>query len=276
MFPFAVILWIICNSFSYKYFLFGLILISIISFIDDIFKINQLIRFSGQIIASYLLLYELDLFLNNLIILLIILVVIIGWLNVYNFMDGINGMMAMYSMTTFISFFFLYLQNQFIDINFIFIMISSLLIFSFFNIRRNAVMFSGDIGSISLAYIIAFTFLLHVRDSFNFNYILFFSIYGIESVVTILERLYNRENIFKAHRSHLYQYLANEKKISHITISLIYSFIQLLINLFVIYFIVPINISLISFMFILLFLTFIYVVIKYFVLLSIKNRKRIV
>jgi len=43
-----------------------------------------------------------------------------------------------------------------------------------------------------------------------------------------------RENIFKAHRSHLYQYLANELKISHLAVSALYSGLQAIINFIVI------------------------------------------
>ncbi len=58
--------------------------------------------------------------------------------------------------------------------------------------------------------------------------------FGIDNIVTIVYRLKNKENIFEAHRSHLCQYLANELQLSHITVSVIYAIIQLLVNISII------------------------------------------
>src|SRR5690606_12868668 len=66
-------------------------------------------------------------------------------------------------------------------------------------------------------------------------YILFLTIYGIDSVWTIVRRLLRRENIFEAHRSHLYQYLGNEAGINKLLISGLYSVLQLVIGFAVIY-----------------------------------------
>ena len=69
----------------------------------------------------------------------------------------------------------------------------------------------------------------------QFGFILFFSVYGIDAVITIISRLRKKENIFEAHRSHLYQYLANEKGYSHVVVAFTYAVIQLVINIFVFY-----------------------------------------
>ena len=68
----------------------------------------------------------------------------------------------------------------------------------------------------------------------NFVWILLLLVYGTDSVATIVYRLKNKENIFKAHRTHLYQYLSNEFKQSHLLVSLIYGFVQLVVNVIVI------------------------------------------
>jgi hypothetical protein len=67
-------------------------------------------------------------------------------------------------------------------------------------------------------------------------YILFVAIYGIDASLTIAQRLLNRENIFEAHRTHLYQYLANELGYAHVKVSLGYALVQLLINSTLIYY----------------------------------------
>jgi hypothetical protein len=58
-----------------------------------------------------------------------------------------------------------------------------------------------------------------ILDSGQLGYILFFSVYGIDAVVTIINRLI-KKNIFQPHRSHLYQYLANEMGYSHVFLQL--------------------------------------------------------
>lgn len=62
------------------------------------------------------------------------------------------------------------------------------------------------------------------------EYILFISLYGIDGILTIVARIKRKENIFEPHRSHLYQYLANELKYPHIAVSVLYAVIQLLLN----------------------------------------------
>jgi hypothetical protein len=103
------------------------------------------------------------------------------------------------------------------------------------------------------------------------GYILFFSVYGIDAVITIANRIKKRENIFEAHRSHLYQYLANERGYSHLVISLIYSIVQLLINGFVIYLDRKGTLSLFAIIEILIILTLFYLMVRVFVFQKIKN-----
>ena len=92
----------------------------------------------------------------------------------------------------------------------------------------------GDIGSMGIAFwVIALTGLLMMKTD-EFKWILFLTVYGVEVVLTIVERLKLKENIFEAHRRHLYQLLVNEKKIPHLTVSSIYAGLQLIINITVI------------------------------------------
>jgi UDP-N-acetylmuramyl pentapeptide phosphotransferase/UDP-N-acetylglucosamine-1-phosphate transferase len=102
----------------------------------------------------------------------------------------------------------------------------SLLVFSIFNFRKKAVCFSGDVGSVTLSYIIAFCIAKLMVQTQEIKWIFLLGIYGIDSIITILYRLKRKENIFKPHRTHLYQYLANEKGMSHISVSIIYAVAQ--------------------------------------------------
>lgn len=67
------------------------------------------------------------------------------------------------------------------------------------------------------------------------KFVLFLAVYGVETVITIIQRLILRQNIFKAHRLHLYQMLVHEYKFPHTMVSSLYASIQLLINVLVIF-----------------------------------------
>ena len=93
----------------------------------------------------------------------------------------------------------------------------------------------GDIGSMGIAFwILALIGLLVIKTE-NIKYLLFLTVYGIDVVFTILERLKLKENIFEAHRSHLYQFFANENKTNRLVISAIYGILQLLVGFVIIY-----------------------------------------
>lgn len=227
---------------NYSIFGIGLLAICIISFIDDILDLSSKIRLVFHFISVSLLLYFINAFqLLPLWSIPILFIVIIGILNAYNFMDGINGMTGLYSLVTLGS--LLYINQNFIaftDNNFIIYPIIASLVFLFFNFRKKAKCFMGDIGSMGVAFwIIALLALLILRAK-DIKYVLFLSVYGTEVVLTILERLKLKENIFEAHRRHLYQLFSNEKKVSHLVVSAIYAFLQLLINVIVILLDLPI------------------------------------
>ena len=221
---------------SYIIFGTGLLTISAISFIDDILDLSTKIRLVFHFLSVTLLLYFVQAFqLLPIWVIPILYVVIIGILNAYNFMDGINGMTGLYSITVLGS--LLYINQNlviFTEDNYIIYPILACIVFLFFNFRKKAKCFMGDVGSMAIAFwVIALLGLLMMKTQ-NLKWVLFLTIYGVEVILTIIERLKLKENIFKAHRRHLYQLLANEKQIDHRLVSLAYALLQLIINLFVI------------------------------------------
>jgi hypothetical protein len=56
------------------------------------------------------------------------------------------------------------------------------------------------------------------------------ALYGVDSVLTIVYRLRKKENIFEAHRSHLYQWLVKPGPFTHVQMSIIYMLLQALIS----------------------------------------------
>lgn len=221
---------------NYWSFGLGLLSICIISFIDDVRTLSNRIRLAIHLISVILLLYFTGaLELMPFWMWPIAFILIIGTLNAYNFMDGINGMSGAYTLVTLSS--LLYINKEievFTDDDFIIYPILASLVFLFFNFRKKAKCFAGDIGSMGMGFwVIGLTTLLIMKTG-EYKFILLLSIYGMEVVLTIIERLLLKENIFEAHRRHLYQLFANEKKVSHLIISSVYAIFQVLINLFLI------------------------------------------
>lgn len=211
----------------------AVVLVGVVSFIDDIKPLPQLPRFLAHLIAVGLVFFELNLFYQPLWILPILLVLMIGWVNAFNFMDGINGITVLYALTALLSFSFLPIHHTHLPL--LITMGLSCIAFGIFNVRQKAKTFAGDVGSISMALFLGYFMIKTIFTTGQLGYILFFSVYGIDAVMTIISRLLKKENIFQSHRSHLYQYLANEMGYSQIVIAFIYAGLQLIINVLVIY-----------------------------------------
>ncbi len=215
-------------------FFIPLFLISIISFLDDIKDINSNLRLLIQSIAVIVVIFPFRASLPT-YQWPIIFILFTGIINAYNFMDGINGITAFYSIVTIGT--LLWMNSFMIQFlpPFIFIsLLAALSVFSFFNVRRKARCFAGDVGSVSMAFIICFLLLTLSIKTKNMLWILFLGVYGIDTVFTLCCRLMRREPLFKAHRSHFYQFLTNEGGWKHVSTSCLYASIQFFLNVLVI------------------------------------------
>ena len=232
LFPIAILIAFVLGYTSWTLTL-AVVLVAVVSFIDDIKPLHQLPRFSSQIIAFLLVAYDLNLFEEVIWLIPIVLILLIGWINAFNFMDGINGITVLYALTAILSFSLMPIHQTSLPL--LITMGLSCLVFGFFNVRTKAKTFAGDVGSISLALFLGYFMVKTLLDSGQIGYLLFFSVYGIDAVITIVTRIKKKENIFEAHRSHLYQYLVNEHHYSHVFIAVLYALIQLLVNAVVFY-----------------------------------------
>mgnify|MGYP003388108514 CR=1 FL=1 len=240
IFPISILIWSFVEG-VFNPFIIGLLCISIISFIDDCKPLSNKIRLSVHMLSIGLLLYHLDFADYSILAWAVGLLFIGGWINAYNFMDGINGITVLYAMSVLTSAYYINTQLNYIDASLIEYTAMGLGVFGFYNVRKIAKTFAGDVGSVSMAFILAFVIVSLLIKSLNWQYVLLVSVYGIDTVVTIIQRLIRKENIFNAHRSHLYQYLANEAKWSHIKVSFMYAAIQLVLNAVLIFYIIPNN-----------------------------------
>ncbi len=217
------------------YFVTGLTIMGITGFLDDLYNLPGKVRFPLQMLSIILLLAELQLLNINIIWLTIILILATGTLNAFNFMDGINGMTGGYATVTVISMIIVnnFVQN-FISDDFLYFILLALIVFNLFNFRKRAVCFAGDVGSLTIALILIFILIKMVYETHQIVYILFLTLYGIDTIFTIVQRLYLRQNIFEAHRLHLFQVVISKTGMPHLRMSTIYMVLQLAINTIVI------------------------------------------
>ncbi|HZW39131.1 MAG TPA: glycosyltransferase family 4 protein [Ignavibacteriaceae bacterium] len=235
IFTISILLWFIKSGFQYPWFITGLIVISIISFLDDLFQISFQNRLIVHLLSLSLLCIQLELYQYQWWIWIPVLIVLTGIINAFNFMDGINGITGGYSLAVLLGLWIVNnFQVTFVANELIYYITLAVVIFNYFNFRKKARCFAGDVGSISIAYIIVFLLAKLILQTGNFLYLLFLAVYGVDTLYTIIFRLTQKENIFEPHRKHLYQLLANEYKISHTHISIIYSVVQIIISLIII------------------------------------------
>lgn len=227
-------------GFRYPWFLTGLTLVAIISFADDVHSLPDSLRLVVQFTAMFLMFHEFGILnWHDWWIVVIALIVSVGIINVYNFMDGINGITAGYSLAVLAPVLYLNHSMGFIDQPFLYVVGLSLLVFCFFNFRRKARCFAGDVGSITMAFILLFALGKLVLATGDLAYLTFLAVYGVDAVLTIIHRILLHENLGQAHRKHAYQLMANELHMPHVAVSLIYMVLQTLISFGML--IVPVN-----------------------------------
>ena len=230
VFYIGILLYFILEGFQYQWFFLGLSMITIVSFADDIRPQSSKLRLLVHFTAMGLMFYQWGLYDLPWYFTVFAFIFCTGIINAYNFMDGINGITGGYSLAVIGGLWYINTyQVAFVDNYFIYILLLSLLVFNFFNFRTKAKCFAGDVGAISIAFIILFLLGLLIIKTGDFSYIVLLAVYGVDAILTIIHRLLLKENIFVAHRKHVYQLLANELKIKHVVVSSVYMLLQAII-----------------------------------------------
>lgn len=225
---------------TYPWFLTGLTLVGVVSFVDDVHSLPDIARLVVQFAAMFLMFYQFGILnWNDWWIVCIALIVCVGITNAYNFMDGINGITGAYSLAVMLPLIYLNESVGFIAMPFLLVITLSILVFLFFNFRKKAKCFAGDVGSISMAFVVVFALGLLMLQTRDFSYIVFLAVYGVDAVLTIVHRIMLHENLGEAHRKHAYQLMANELKVSHLKVSAGYMIVQLAVSAGLIF--IPIN-----------------------------------
>ena len=253
LFPLAWVLYAAANGWAFPLTTIGVVLLAAISLADDVRAVPARLRFAVHAAAFTLLLAEAGAFaLLPWWGVLAAYVLGIGIVNAYNFMDGINGITGLYTLALLLP--LAWATPEAWDIATMatpyHFLIPALLVFGWFNFRRRARCFAGDVGSVTLGYIVFFLLFTLFQGHWvpgemvrasgatavagRWTYILLLGVYGVDTTLTIIHRLRLGENIFKAHRRHLYQLLANERCWPHLAVAGLYAGVQALIAVWVV------------------------------------------
>ncbi len=199
------------------------IFISIVSFFDDIYDLSPKFRLliqlgvaiGGMVALGGLNTLDFGIFIitNQIVTNTIAIVAIIWYINLYNFLDGINGYAG--SEMVFLCFagFLLFGGSHFIVLS------AATLGFLYWN-WNNAKIFMGDVGSTLLGYNVAiFTLFYANQDASNlWIWIILFGLFWFDATVTLIRRKLNGEKISEAHKKHVYQRL-NQSNWSHFKVT---------------------------------------------------------
>ena len=188
------------------------VIISVVSYLDDLYELSPRVRLITQALVAVLALYflgglkELDLLFftieNPFITDLFAFLMIVWFINLYNFLDGIDGYAGSEAVFLGLAGFILFGGEHFL------VLIASVMGFLVWNWHK-AKIFMGDVGSTLLGYTVSvFTIYYANQEPTNFwTWIVLFGIFWFDATLTLLRRHRNKEKLSHAHKKHAYQRL---------------------------------------------------------------------
>lgn len=186
------------------------LLISVISFIDDIYKLTYLPRLIVQAIATIIALFfigglkkiDIGFYIieNSFFLTLLIFFSILWFINLFNFIDGIDGYAATEAIFVSLALIF------FLKDTFLLLFAASILGFIPWNWDK-AKIFMGDIGSTLLGFTLAVfaVYYQNITEFSIFNWLILTSVFWFDATYTLFNRLRNKEKLNQAHKKHIYQ-----------------------------------------------------------------------
>ena len=216
-------------------------ILALVSFFDDKLDLTPKTRLIFQfaaalVVVGFALIQNSEFNIQNLPLLVLVLalsIYVVGTANFYNFMDGINGIAGI---TGAVGFALLGLFAQFYTSSptaglSAFCISVACIGFLPFNVPRARV-FMGDVGSILLGFVFASYVVILSRGLTDFLVLAgFLSTFYADALTTLYVRKTGGERLSQAHRRHLYQLFANQKKVPHWKVSVCYGSIQAIIGL---------------------------------------------
>ena len=220
-------------------------IISIVSFFDDIYELSPKLRLFVQSSVAIAGIYSLGGFdtltfgffdIQNPIITNIFAFFLIVWfINLYNFLDGINGYAGSQALFLALAGFVLFGGNHFL------VLALAVLGFLYWNWNK-AKIFMGDVGSTLLGYNIAiFTIYYANQEPSNlWIWVILFGIFWFDATLTLVRRKLNGEQLSQAHKKHAYQRLTqagwSHYKVTNYSIGLnliLFAIVYFISNIFI-------------------------------------------
>ncbi len=232
----AIWIWAAFYGWGYPWFVTGATLAGIVSFADDLHPLTIRLRLIVQFVTVALLFIQAGIFSYcdalcspalYYAIIVMVAIVSVGIINAFNFMDGINGMTAGYTLAVFFSLLWLNSQYMFMSQTLLITVTIAAAVFAMFNFRRRAICFAGDVGAITAGCITVYALSALIYKTQNFAYIGLLTFYGVDSILTIIRRIRLGQNIGTTHHMHLYQELSRQGGMSQPAISACYALGQM-------------------------------------------------
>lgn len=218
------------------WFVAGLLLVSAVSFATDVRELSVYKRLVAHFLAITAMAVQLDLF-AILPWWSVPLAIVVGvWtINGFNFMDGINGITPAYALAVLIPLMIMNSGIGFIQPEFLYVATVAVVVFAIFNFRKRALCFAGDVGAIAIGFVLLYAIAKLMIATSSWMYMTFVCVYAVDVIFTLGMRAGMHENLFKAHRMHVYQRLANECSIPHLFVAAAYAVLQLAISLMLVF-----------------------------------------
>ena len=193
-------------------------LLSVVSYFDDLYELSPKLRLFVQAIVSLAGLYALGgltridfgfwVLENPLITNALAFLGIMWFINLYNFLDGIDGYAGSEAIFLAMAGWLLFGGEHFL------ILIASVAGFLVWNWHK-AKIFMGDVGSTLLGYTVAIFALYYQNHGTSiFVWLILFGLFWFDATLTLTRRYRNHEKLSQAHRKHAYQRLV-QSGISH-------------------------------------------------------------
>ena len=200
--------------------------LGVLSWLDDRHDLSAAIRFACQFVAVIIGVFAIDKPVLGGIVpdWLDHVLVVLAWvwfINLFNFMDGIDGITGVEAGSIGLGVFVLALLiplPQFIGLGYIGLGVTSIMAgFLIWN-WHPARLFLGDVGSIPLGFILGWVLLQLAAEGAWAVALILPSYYLFDATITLIKRALRREKIWQAHREHFYQQ-ATQRGLKHSTVS---------------------------------------------------------
>lgn len=236
---FALNLYSSSNTDLYAHLTLYILIFATIGFLDDLFSISYKPRLLVQFIGAIYLIFFSSLnyvspsaevfFISGFALKFALVILFVWFINLFNFMDGIDGLATTQAICFFLCSAFLLSQYDYqYPVQDFLIYISILFGFLLWNFHK-AKIFLGDVGSITLSILIGIyvLYFLGIDPKLFYAGIILMALFIVDSTYTLIIRIFRNKSFHSAHNSHAYQNFARKLN-SHSLVTCI----CILINLF--------------------------------------------